>query len=114
MYKHMLVATDGSKLSGKAVTQAIALAQALSAKLTAFYASPDYPMPAFSDGVVYDPVSRKDYAAMALKEAEQILGAGARRRPRPAASNARRCTRSRRRRGRRSSPRRRRRSATRS
>jgi nucleotide-binding universal stress UspA family protein len=74
MYKHMLVATDGSKLSGKAVTQAIALAQALSAKLTAFYASPDYPMPAFADGVVYDPISRKDYAAMALREAEKILG----------------------------------------
>ena len=73
MYKHILVATDGSKLSGKAVTQAIALAQALSAKLTAFYASPDYPMPAFADGVVYDPISRKDYAAMALKEAEKIL-----------------------------------------
>jgi len=73
MYKHLLVATDGSKLSGKAVTQAIALAQALSAKVTAFYASPDYPMPAFSDGVVYDPVSRKDYTAMASKEAERIL-----------------------------------------
>jgi len=73
MYKHLLVATDGSKLSGKAVTQAIALAQALSAKVTAFYASPDYPMPAFSDGVVYDPVSRKDYTAMASKEAEKIL-----------------------------------------
>ena len=73
MYKHMLVATDGSKLSGKAVTHAIALAQALSAKLTAFYASPDYPMPAFSDGVVYDPISRKDYATMARKEADRIL-----------------------------------------
>jgi nucleotide-binding universal stress UspA family protein len=73
MYKNILVATDGSKLSGKAVTQAIALAQALSAKVTAFYASPDYPMPAFSDGVVYDPVSRKDYAAMAAKEADRIL-----------------------------------------
>jgi len=44
MYRHMLVATDGSKLSGKAVAQAIELAQALSAKLTAFYASPDYPL----------------------------------------------------------------------
>ena len=76
MYTHMLVATDGSKLSGKAVAQAIALAQALSAKLTAFYASPDYPMPAFSDGVVYDPISRKDYAAMALKEAERDPRAG--------------------------------------
>ena len=73
MYKHLLVATDGSKLSGKAVAQAIGLAQALSAKLTAFYASPDYPMPAFSDGVVYDPISRKDYATMARKEADRIL-----------------------------------------
>jgi len=75
MYRHMLVATDGSKLSGKAVAQAIELAQALSAKLTAFYASPDYPLPAFSDGVVYDTVSRKDYAAMAAREAEKILSA---------------------------------------
>jgi nucleotide-binding universal stress UspA family protein len=74
MYTHLLVATDGSKLSGKAVTHAIALAQALSAKLTAFYASPDYPLPAFSDGVVYDPVSRKDYARMAAEEAQRILG----------------------------------------
>ena len=73
MYTNILICTDGSKLSGKAVTHGIALAQALSAKVTAFYASPDYPMPAFSDGVVYDPISRKDYAAMAQKEAEKIL-----------------------------------------
>ena len=52
MYKHLLVATDGSRLSGKAVTHAIALAQALKAELTAFYASPDYPIPAYADGVV--------------------------------------------------------------
>ncbi|MEO5764775.1 MAG: universal stress protein [Casimicrobiaceae bacterium] len=73
MFKHILVATDGSKLSGKAVKQAIALAQSLSAKLTAFYASPDYPMPAFTDGVVYDPISRRDYAALTQKEADRIL-----------------------------------------
>ena len=36
MYKHLLIATDGSRISAKAVTHAIALAQALSAKLTAF------------------------------------------------------------------------------
>ena len=60
MYKHILVATDGSKLSNKAVAHAIDLAQALGAKLTAFYASPDYPMPAYADGVVYEPVSRKE------------------------------------------------------
>jgi len=38
MYKHLLVATDGSKLSNKAVVQAVALAKSLGARLTAFYA----------------------------------------------------------------------------
>jgi len=75
MYKHILVATDGSKLSQRAVTHAIALAQALGAKLTAFYASPDYPLPAYADGVVYEPVSKKEYAALANQEAEKVLGA---------------------------------------
>jgi nucleotide-binding universal stress UspA family protein len=75
MYKHILVATDGSKLSQKAVTHAIALAQALGAKLTVFYASPDYPLPAYADGVVYEPVSKKEYAALATQEAEKILSA---------------------------------------
>jgi nucleotide-binding universal stress UspA family protein len=75
MYKHILVATDGSKLSQKAVTHAIALAQALGAKMTVFYASPDYPLPAYADGVVYEPVSKKEYAALANREAEKILKA---------------------------------------
>jgi nucleotide-binding universal stress UspA family protein len=75
LYKHILVATDGSKLSAKAVAHAIDLAQALGAKLSAFYASPDYPMPAYADGVVYEPVSRKEYAALAKKEADKILNA---------------------------------------
>ena len=52
MYKNLLVATDGSKLSDKAVAHAIGLAQAVGASLTAFYAAPDYPMPAYADGVV--------------------------------------------------------------
>jgi nucleotide-binding universal stress UspA family protein len=73
MYKQILVATDGSKLSGKAVAQAIDLAQALAAKLTIFYASPDYPLPAYTDGVAYEPMSRKEYAAMCKKEADAIL-----------------------------------------
>jgi nucleotide-binding universal stress UspA family protein len=75
MYKQILVATDGSKLSAKAVAQAIDLAQALGAKLTVFYASPDYPLPAYADGVAYEPMSRKEYAAMCKKEAGAILEA---------------------------------------
>src|SRR3989442_11728396 len=41
MYRNILVATEGSKLSAKAVAHAIGLAAALGARLTAFYASPD-------------------------------------------------------------------------
>ena len=73
MYKHLLVATDGSKLSDKAVAHAIELASATHADLTAFYAAPDYPLPAYADGVVYQPVSQKEYAKLAAGEAEKIL-----------------------------------------
>ena len=75
MYRNILVATDGSRLSAKAVTHAIALARALGAKLTGFYASPDYPLPAYADGVMYGPVAPKEYAAMCKKEADRILSA---------------------------------------
>ena len=75
MYKNLLVATDGSKLSDKAVAHAIGLAQVVGASLTAFYAAPDYPMPAYADGVVYEPVSRKEYTKLASEDAQKILGA---------------------------------------
>ena len=73
MYKHLLVATDGSKLSAKAVAHAIALAQALGGKLTAFYASPDYPTPVYAESAVYMPMTRKEYTALCRKEADKIL-----------------------------------------
>jgi nucleotide-binding universal stress UspA family protein len=75
MYKNLLIATDGSKLSDKALAHAISLAQALDAKLTGFYAAPDYPMPAYADGVVYEPVTRKEYAKLAAADAQKILDA---------------------------------------
>jgi len=74
MYKNLLVATDGSKLSDKAVAHAIELARAVGATITAFYAAPDYPMPAYADGVVYEPVSRKEYSKLAAQDADKILG----------------------------------------
>ena len=74
MYKNLLVATDGSKLSDRAVAHALALAHSIGATITAFYAAPDYPMPAYADGIVYEPVSRKEYAKLAAQDAEKILG----------------------------------------
>ncbi|HEX5865683.1 MAG TPA: universal stress protein [Casimicrobiaceae bacterium] len=73
MYRHILVPTDGSRLSLKAAAHAIALAKATGARLTGFHASPDYPLPVYADGVVFEPLSRKDYAAQCKKEADRIL-----------------------------------------
>jgi nucleotide-binding universal stress UspA family protein len=42
MYKHILVPTDGSKLSAKAVKQAIAFAKTIGARITAVHVSDEY------------------------------------------------------------------------
>ncbi len=44
VFKHILVCTDGSRLSDKAVNAAIRLAGDCNAKLTAFHATQDYPV----------------------------------------------------------------------
>jgi nucleotide-binding universal stress UspA family protein len=75
MYKNILVATDGSPLSDKAVDQAIDLAVVLKAKISVFYASPSYPLPAYAGGVVYEPISKKEFAAFVTEEAEKLLSA---------------------------------------
>ena len=42
MYKHILVPTDGSKLSTKAVKQALAFAKTIGARITAVHVSDEY------------------------------------------------------------------------
>lgn len=51
MYRKLLVATDGSTLSKKAVRSAIDLAAALDAELVALYVVPRYPVSYFEGGV---------------------------------------------------------------
>jgi nucleotide-binding universal stress UspA family protein len=51
MYKRILVATDGSTLSKKAVRNAIDLATAVGADLVALYVVPRYPVSYFEGGV---------------------------------------------------------------
>jgi nucleotide-binding universal stress UspA family protein len=51
MYRKLLVATDGSTLSKKAVRSAIDLASAVGADLVALYVVPRYPVSYFEGGV---------------------------------------------------------------
>jgi nucleotide-binding universal stress UspA family protein len=55
MYKSILVATDGSKLSASAVSSAIALAALMGANLVALKVVPRYPLSYFEGGIALDP-----------------------------------------------------------
>ena len=59
MYQRILVATDGSKLSKKAVDDAIALAASLGAELIALKVVPRYPQSYFEGSI---PLSLEDVA----------------------------------------------------
>ena len=52
MYKHLLIATDGSDLSGKAIVHGIALAKALGAKVTALTVTEPFYESAFEPRIV--------------------------------------------------------------
>jgi len=65
MYEHILIATDGSELAGKAVAQGLALAKALKAEVTAVTVTE--PWDALSS---YD-----DYESRMAKYAESTLSA---------------------------------------
>ena len=67
MYKRILVATDGSKLSTKAVSSAIDLAAALGAELGALKVVPRYPQSYFEGSI---PLSADDVARGELQWAD--------------------------------------------
>jgi nucleotide-binding universal stress UspA family protein len=68
MYQKLLVATDGSTLSKKAVRSAIELAGAVGAELVALYVVPHYPVSYFEGGIT---VSTQDIARTEKQWADQ-------------------------------------------
>ncbi|GAB4174267.1 MAG: universal stress protein [Rhodocyclaceae bacterium] len=78
MFKHVLVPTDGSPLSNEAVERAVSFAKESGARISFFYARPDYPVSFYGEGAIMDPTSPEKFAEMAEKQAQEILGAAAR------------------------------------
>ena len=76
MYKHILVSTDGSKLSAKAVRTAARLAKALGARITGVYVIAPYTAPLYGEVVAYaQPMTEERYKELANKEARRALAA---------------------------------------
>ena len=73
MYKHILIATDGSELAQKAVAQGLAIARALGSKVTAINVSE--PWVAVAPGEVAMAFPVKDYEDSVVANAGRILSA---------------------------------------
>lgn len=76
MYKHILVPTDGSKLSARAIRAACSLAQTLGARLTGVYVIPPWNPPAYVEGMVYvADLGPQRHKALMAKAAKKALAA---------------------------------------
>jgi nucleotide-binding universal stress UspA family protein len=73
MFKHFLVPTDGSQLSQEAVGRAIELAKEVGAKVTFFFAKPDYPVAFYGEGALIDPTTPERFSEIAERQAGDIL-----------------------------------------
>jgi nucleotide-binding universal stress UspA family protein len=69
MYKHILVPTDGSRLSLKAVKSAVRVAAALGANLTSVFVIPPHVPTLYGDAMVYLPAKDRELAKKIGKKA---------------------------------------------
>ena len=73
MFKHILVPTDGSELSQKAVQKAISFAKEIDAKITFFCAVPQFPVMYYGLGVIFDSHSILDFEEESKSICNEIL-----------------------------------------
>lgn len=73
MYKNILIPTDGSALSRRAVKDAVNLAKALGARVTGFHVAPTYHIEVYTDYIPPDMISPQEHAANAKKMAQRHL-----------------------------------------
>ena len=74
MFKHILVPTDGSELSQATAKRAVEFAESTGAKVTIFFAKPEYPIAYFGEGALIDPTTPEKFAELAEQQATTYLG----------------------------------------
>jgi nucleotide-binding universal stress UspA family protein len=73
MFKHVLIPTDGSDLSQRVADRAIEFAREVGAKLTAFYAQPEYSVPYYEGGMPIDAMTPESFAELTSAQAKKVL-----------------------------------------
>jgi nucleotide-binding universal stress UspA family protein len=78
MFKHILIPTDGSPVSAKAVKAGIALAKQTGARVTGYYALEPVPVRLYGEGYVADRQMVAEFERRALASAKKQVDAIAR------------------------------------
>lgn len=73
MFKHILIPTDGSALSKKAIVQGVKFAQETGAKVTGFFAAPPYRPQVYDDFIPANYMSPKQHEEATAKLAAKYL-----------------------------------------
>ena len=73
MFKHLLVPTDGSQFSTATINKALTFARETGAKITFFFAKPDFPIALYGEGALVDPSTPAQFAELAEQQAAEIL-----------------------------------------
>ena len=71
MFKHLLIPTDGSELSEAAIQAGVQFAKSINAKVTGFYAMPNFHMLAYRTEMVTD--TRQEFAKDCKAHADRFL-----------------------------------------
>jgi nucleotide-binding universal stress UspA family protein len=74
MFRNILVPTDGSAPSRKAIKRAVQLAREQKARITGFYVGPPWQLPVYGEYVPPEVYSPKQHAAAVKKTAARNLG----------------------------------------
>ena len=72
MFKHILVPTDGSKLSLKALDLAAGLATTTGAQVSVLHVAPTYPTMIAGDGYMVTPMTEKEWNASVDKHTARV------------------------------------------
>jgi nucleotide-binding universal stress UspA family protein len=73
MYKHIMIPTDGSELSDKAIDAGVEFAKEVHARVTGFTAVPEYQMPSEIELMSRHGISFEQYERDARRQAEVAL-----------------------------------------
>ena len=76
MFRHILVPTDGSELSQAAIREAVSFAKDIKARITFFYAKPEFPVTFYVEGVPIDAPTSEKFAQRAEHQAQEYLEFG--------------------------------------